>query len=72
MKSTIQHPILGSMEVSWNYTPAEKGGLEYPGCPEEYEIYKIVMNGQEASEMLSETALEEIEELIKEERLDRQ
>ena len=66
MKSTIHHPVLGTLEVSWDYTPAESGDLECPPSEEEYEIYEI--NGKEPDEYFTEKALREIEEMIKDGR----
>ena len=52
-----------TFEYKLYYQPAERQTLEYSGCPEEFEISNVTLNGIDASELL-EGQLDEFEEFI--------
>lgn len=70
MKTNITHPVLGTLEIGWEYIPGEAGDMECPPSPEEYEVYEVIMNGKDAVDLLSDMAIEEIEDLLKEDLRD--
>jgi len=59
------------LEIEFDYQPEEKevryysDGSGYPGCPEEYTIYSVKLNGRE---VIKHVNLERIEELLIEKR----
>lgn len=47
----------------YDYQPEERQTYDYPGCPEEFEIYNITLNGIDASWLL-ESQIEEFEQEV--------
>jgi hypothetical protein len=54
-----------TLQVDFDYTPAERATFNYPGCGEEIEINAIFLGVSEISGLLSEDALEEIRDQIR-------
>jgi hypothetical protein len=40
------------IDFEYTYSPEERQTYDYPGCSEEWEIYNLKINGQDADELL--------------------
>lgn len=62
MNTTLTHPSLGALEVSFCYHAEERQTDDCPGNDEEYEVYQVMKNGLDIIEELSDDVLQWIEE----------
>jgi hypothetical protein len=55
-----------TMDVEFDYQPAERQTLEHPGCAEEYDLCTVVVAGVDIVSLISDETEERIiKELIK-------
>lgn len=47
-----------SVVVEYSYTPAERATLEYPGCPEEFEVISVFHAGEAIDDFLESAGLD--------------
>lgn len=52
-------------DYDYDYQPEEKQTWDYPGCPEEFHIYNVTLNGIDASWLLEDQIEDFEEEVIK-------
>jgi len=75
MELTINYNDI-DFDVEFDYTPEEapvmyySDGSGYPGCAEEISIYSVKYNDKEFLDLLSDSAISTLEELISKELAD--
>jgi hypothetical protein len=56
--------------VTYDYEPAERQTLEYPGCPEQLDVVQVNHKGEDITELLDWEMVESIAQKLLEDRSD--
>jgi len=63
MKNSIEYRGI-DFRVEWEYTPGEPQTNDYPGCPEEAEIIRIMHKQTDFTQFFTDRDIEEITKIL--------